>query len=297
MKHYSHVFEENTETAESRTKIVMVLTGAMMVAEIIAGTLYKSMALLADGWHMSTHLAAFLIAVIAYEISRKNRDNKKFTFGTGKVGVLGGFASSILLLVVACAMIYESVNRLLHPAIIRFGEALIVACLGLAVNVISAFILKGNPSHAGHHHGHHHDDKNFKAAYLHVVADAFTSVTAIIALLIGLKFGIGWIDPLMGLLGSMVIIGWAIGIIKETVIILVDYTPQSSDLVDEITNAFSALDNTRISDLHVWQVSSGKFSAIISVEAKNPKKTEEYYSLVNMHEELVHVTIQISEKK
>lgn len=297
MKHYSHVFEENTETAESRTKIVMVLTGAMMIAEIIAGTLYKSMALLADGWHMSTHLAAFLIAVIAYEISRKNRDNKKFTFGTGKVGVLGGFASSILLLVVACAMIYESVNRLVHPAIIQFGEALIVACLGLAVNVISAFILKGNPSHSGHHHGHSSDDKNFKAAYLHVVADAFTSVTAIVALIVGLKSGIGWIDPLMGLLGSMVIIGWAIGIIKETVVILVDYTPQSSDLIDEITKAFSALDDTRISDLHVWQVSSGKFSAIISVEAKNPKKAEEYYSLVNMHEELVHVTIQISEKE
>lgn len=297
MKHYSHVFEENTETAESRTKLVMVLTGAMMIAEIIAGTLYKSMALLADGWHMSTHLAAFLIAVIAYEISRKNRDNKKFTFGTGKVGVLGGFASSILLLVVACAMIYESVNRLVHPAIIQFGEALIVACLGLAVNVISAFILKGNPSHSGHHHGHSSDDKNFKAAYLHVVADAFTSVTAIVALIVGLKSGIGWIDPLMGLLGSMVIIGWAIGIIKETVVILVDYTPQSSDLIDEITKAFSALDDTRISDLHVWQVSSGKFSAIISVEAKNPKKAEEYYSLVNMHEELVHVTIQISEKE
>lgn len=297
MKHYSHVFEENTETAEFRTKIVMVLTGAMMIAEIIAGTLYKSMALLADGWHMSTHLAAFLIAVIAYEISRKNRDNKKFTFGTGKVGVLGGFASSILLLVVACAMIYESVNRLVHPAIIQFGEALIVACLGLAVNVISAFILKGKPSHAGHHHGHSSDDKNFKAAYLHVVADAFTSVTAIVALIVGLRFGIGWIDPLMGLLGSMVIIGWAIGIIKETVIILVDYTPQSSDLIDEITKAFSALSDTRISDLHVWQVSSGKFSAIISIEAKNPKKTEEYYSLVNMHEELVHVTIQISENE
>ena len=295
MKHYSHVFEENTETAEFRTKIVMVLTGAMMIAEIIAGTIYNSMALLADGWHMSTHLAAFLIAVIAYEVSRKNRDNKRFTFGTGKVGVLGGFASSILLLVVACAMIYESANRLIHPASIKFGEALIVACIGLAVNVVCAFILKGNHSHEGHHHGHNHDDKNFKAAYLHVVADAFTSVTAIVALIVGLKFGIVWIDSLMGLLGSLVIIAWAIGIIKETVIILVDYTPRSSDLIDEINKAFSALDNTRISDLHVWQVGSGKFSAIISIEAKNPKKIEDYYSLVNMHEELVHVTIQISE--
>jgi len=298
MEHHSHIFQENTDRAEIRTKIVMIITAVMMAAEITAGTMFNSMALLADGWHMGTHMTAFLIAVAAYHFSRKYRDNKKFSFGTGKIGVLGGFASSILLLVVSGFMIFESIDRLINPAVIQFGEALVVAVIGLAVNVISAFLLKDSHSHSeGGHHGHgHHHDKNLKAAYIHVVTDAITSVTAIIALLIGLYYGIGWIDSLMGFAGSVVILIWAYNIIKETVIILTDYTPSSTDLVEEITKTVESLSETKISDLHVWQVSSGKYAAIVSIAAKNPKTTAEYHKLINVHEELVHLSVQIIEK-
>jgi cation diffusion facilitator family transporter len=292
MLHTSHDFQKNTENAEFRTKIVMFLTGAMMIVEIITGIMFNSMALLADGWHMSTHMSAFLIAVIAYSFARKNRSNKRFTFGTGKIGVLGGFTSSILLIIVAVIMIKESIDRLMNPAEILFLDALIVACIGLLVNVISAFILKDNKAHThSHEHGH---DTNLKAAYLHVIADAFTSVTAIIALLIGFFYGIKWIDSVMGFLGSLVILIWAYGMIKDTVAILVDYYPKKSDLEEEITKAINSIGNTKIEDLHIWQVASGKYASIISLSSTNPKQLKEYYDSVNQHEELVHISIQIS---
>lgn len=298
MRHERHDYQPSTGKAEFRTKIVMILTGAMMIAEIMAGTIFNSMALLADGWHMSTHMTAFLIAVIAYWMARKHRDNPRFSFGTGKIGVLGGFTSSILLLVVAAAMIHESVDRLLAPSPIQFDDALIVAVIGLVVNVASAFILRDSHDHGHGHSGDHtHDhDKNLKAAYLHVIADAFTSVTAIIALLLGYFFGIIWIDAVMGFLGSIVIIIWAFGMIRDTVTILIDYFPKSSDLEEEIHKAFDPLDSTKINDLHLWQVASGKFAAIISIETDQPKAIEDYHHLVDMHEELVHVSIQVMAK-
>jgi cation diffusion facilitator family transporter len=297
MRHTDHVFQESTERAEARTKIVMALTACMMVAEIAAGTAFNSMALLADGWHMGTHMSAFLIAVVAYSLARKNRDNKRFSFGTGKIGVLGGFTSSLLLLAVAAVMIRESALRLLHPAAIRYGEALFVAVLGLTVNLVSAFILKDSHSHS-HSHSHgtepsHGHDKNLKAAYIHVIADAFTSVTAIAALLAGLFFGIGWVDALMGFLGSGVIVAWAVGMIKDTVGILVDYTPKDCDLELELKKAIEGDGTARINDLHVWQVAAGKYAAIISIEAEHPKRAADYYALANVHEELVHVSIQV----
>jgi cation diffusion facilitator family transporter len=297
LPHDSHAFQESTDRAELKTKIVMALTGLMMVAEIAAGTAFKSMALLADGWHMSTHLSAFLIAVLAYSFARRNKDNKRFTFGTGKIGVLGGFASSILLFVVAAVMIKESVGRLLNPAAIDYRDALIVAAVGFLVNLASALILKDEGGHSrgsGHGHGHSHShDTNLKAAYLHVIADAFTSVTAIVALLLGWILGIGWVDAAMGFVGSFVIIAWAAGMVRETVVILIDYFPESSDLEDEIRKAFAAAGGAAIEDLHVWQVAAGKFAAIISVSAKEPRTADEYYELVRMHEELVHVTVQV----
>jgi cation diffusion facilitator family transporter len=297
MRHSDHQFQEETRNAENRTRLVMLLTGAMMVAEILAGTWFNSMALLADGWHMSTHLAAFLIAVIAYSMARRNRDNPRFSFGTGKIGVLGGFTSSIVLLMVAATMIGESVQRLFHPSEVEFGDALVVACVGLAVNVVSAFILHDHHHHDHAHgtaHSHAHDtDKNLKAAYLHVIADAFTSVTAIIALVCGLLFDIVWIDALMGMTGSLVIIWWAIGMIRDTVVVLVDYFPKTSDLEEEIRNAFSKLGDTTIADLHIWQVASGKFAAIISIETTHELPLEDYHRLVDMHDELVHVSIQV----
>lgn len=293
LTHDSHVFQESTERAEAKTKIVMALTGVMMVTEIIAGRVFGSMALLADGWHMSTHLSAFLIAVAAYSIARRNRENRRFSFGTGKIGALGGFASSMLLFVVAAVMIKDSLERLMHPGEIRYMEALVVAALGFLVNLASALILKNAGGHAhgpGHAHG---GDTNLKAAYLHVIADAFTSVTAIAALLLGYFLGIGWVDAVMGFLGGVVIIVWAVGMARETAIILIDYMPKSSDLEEEIRKAFSAAGDTTINDLHIWQVAAGKFAAIISINAKSPKKVGEYYDLVRMHEELVHVTVQV----
>ena len=297
MFHSNHDFQENSENAEFRTKIVMFLTAAMMLVEITSGILFNSMALLADGWHMSTHMSAFLIAVLAYSFARKNKNNKRFSFGTGKIGVLGGFTSSILLLVVAVIMVKESIDRLLNPADIQFLDALIVAGIGLMVNVISAFILKDNKSHT-HSHGHEHThDTNLKAAYLHVVADAFTSVTAIIALLIGYFFGIKWIDSIMGLLGSAVILIWAYGMIKDTVSVLVDYYPKKSDLEHEIRNAIENIGNTKIDDLHIWQIASGKYASIVSLSSSNPKELSDYYNSLNIHEELVHISIQINKIK
>jgi cation diffusion facilitator family transporter len=303
MRHSGHDYQLDTGRAEARTKIVMVLTGLMMVAEIAAGSIFHSMALLADGWHMGTHMTAFLIAVIAYAMARRHRGNPRFSFGTGKIGVLGGFTSSILLLVVAAFMVFESADRLLNPDAIRFGDALVVAVIGLAVNLVSAFLLKDTSDHGhshahGHGHGHGHGgeharDKNLKAAYLHVVADAFTSVTAIAALLIGYFFGIVWIDAVMGFLGSLVIVWWAAGMIRDTVLVLVDYFPASSDLEEEIRGAFAGLADTAINDLHIWQVASGRFAAIISLETNHPLPLSEYHRLVEMHEELVHVSIQV----
>lgn len=289
--HDSHDFRGNTERAEARTLIVMVLTAFMMAAEIGAGTLFKSMALLADGWHMGTHMSAFLIAVIAYAAARKNRSNKRFSFGTGKIGVLGGFTSSILLFIVAAVMAKDSVERLFAPETVNYRDALIVAVVGFAVNVASAFILKdAGEGQGGHSHGH---DKNLKAAYLHVVADAFTSVTAIAALLAGDFLGLGWADAAMGFLGSAVIIAWAFGMAKETAVVLVDYVPKSSDLEEEIVKAFSSLEDTAINDLHVWQVAEGKFAAIVSISARRPKKASEYHELLSSHEELVHLSVQV----
>lgn len=294
MLHENHDFQGNTKNAEFRTKIVMFLTASMMIVEIVSGIIFNSMALLADGWHMSTHMSAFLIAVIAYAFARKNKDNRRFTFGTGKIGVLGGFTSSILLLIVAVIMIKESIDRLMNPTEIQFLDALIVAGIGLLVNVVSAFILKDSKEHSHSHSQDHSHDSNLKAAYLHVVADAFTSVTAIIALLIGFFYGIKWIDSIMGFVGSIVILIWAYGMIKDTVSVLVDYFPKKSDLEEEINKAINEIGDTRIDDLHIWQIATGKYASIISLSSKKPKDINEYYNSINKHEELVHISIQIN---
>jgi len=289
---HDHNFQPSTHRAEVRTRIVMVMTGLMMVIEITSGTLFHSMALLADGWHMSTHLAAFLIATLAYAFARRNRTNPRFTFGTGKVGVVGGFASAILLVVVALAMAAESFHRLLQPAPIDFLDALVVAVIGLAVNLVSALLLKDDHHDHGHP-GHSHDhDKNLKAAYIHVVADAFTSVTAIAALVIGLFTGVVWIDALIGFLGSAVIISWAVNLMKDTFTVLVDAIPGSTDLVGEIHRAIED-GTTKIVDFHLWQVAPGRFAAIMAVESDQPKTPGEYHAAVAIHEELVHVTFEI----
>ena len=217
---HNHDFAVKNEKGERRTLYVLILTAITMVVEIIAGSVYGSMALLADGWHMGTHVAAFMITNFAYRFSRKNADNPTFAFGTGKVNVLGGFASAVALAVVALVMLIESLNRIVDPHVIAFNQAIAVACIGLFINLISAFLLKDNHSHH-HHHGHEHDH-NLRAAYLHVIADAMTSVLAIIALVSGKYLGWNWLDPVMGIVGAIIITRWSYGLLKQTGPILLD---------------------------------------------------------------------------
>jgi cation diffusion facilitator family transporter len=291
----AHDFVPDFSKAEQRTRMVIGLTAVMMVVEIAAGLMSHSMALLADGWHMSTHVIAFLITALAYYFARRHAANERFSFGTGKIGVLGGFASAVVLSIVAFLMAGESTRRLFLPLTIHFNEAIGIACIGLLVNLSCAFLLSG--AHHQHHdsdgvHHHHHHDLNLRAAYLHVVADAFTSVLAIVALTGGKFFGWSWLDPAVGLVGSGVVFSWAYQLLRDTSGILLDRTPASSDLPDEIRRAVESDGDSMVTDLHVWQVGVGKFAAIISIVAHEPRPSDYYRGLFREHDELVHVTIE-----
>jgi cation diffusion facilitator family transporter len=293
-----HDFVHDFSKGERRTRIVIAITGVMMVVEISAGLLSHSMALLADGWHMSTHVAAFLITAIAYYFTRRHASNAQFSFGTAKISLLGGFASAVVLSVVAFLMAGESLHRIFAPLAIHFNEAIGIACVALTVNLACAFLLKEGHHHAhggyGSDHDHHsHDhDLNLRAAYLHVLADSFTTFLAIVALTSGKFFGWSWLDPVVGLVGSGVVFSWAYGLLRDTSGILLDRTPASSDLPEEIRRAVEADGDSIVTDLHVWQVGMGKFAAIVSIIAHEPKSSEAYRELLRHHEELVHVTIE-----
>ena len=290
---HSHDFTGDFSAAEKNTRRVLVLTAAMMIAEIIFGLKFHSMALFADGLHMGTHVAAFLIAVLAYFFARRHAADASFSFGTGKFGVLGAFTSAIVLGGVGLVMAGESIGRLIHPLPILFNQAIFVACLGLAVNVVSALILKdqhhGHAHHGGHEHSH---DLNLRSAYLHVIADAVTSLLAIAALLSGKFFGWYWMDAIMGLVGSVVIGQWAFSLVRQTTVILLDRVPASSDLPVVICEGIENDGDSLITDLHIWQVGVNKFAAIIKVVAHHPKAPDEYRQALKIHEELVHVSIE-----
>jgi cation diffusion facilitator family transporter len=293
---HTHNFVPDFSGAERRTRIVIAITAVMMVVEITVGLISNSMALLADGWHMSTHVIAFLITAMAYYLSRKHSSNAQFTFGTGKIGVLGGFSSAVVLAMIALLMAGESAHRLFVPLSIHFNEAIGVASLGLLVNLSCALLLK-DTSHHHHHDGHshaadHRHDLNLRAAYIHVLADAFTSVLAIIALTGGKFAGWSWLDPIMGIVGSGVVFSWAYTLMRDTSGILLDRTPPSSDLPDEIRRAVERDGDSLVTDLHVWQVGTGKFAAIVSIVAHQSKSSDEYRELLREHEELVHLTIE-----
>jgi len=298
---HEHNFMEDTSSAEKRTHKVIVLTFIMMVVEITAGTIFHSMALFADGWHMSTHVAAFVLTAVAYSFGRRHAKDAQFTFGTGKIGVLGGFTSAVVLSGIALFMAVESVRRLITPLPIHFKEAIIIAAVGLVVNLVSAWILKDDPHHHHHHghdhtqdeHDHAHHDLNLRAAYMHVLADALTSVLAITALTLGYFFGWVWLDPVMGLVGTVVIISWAYMLLRDTSSILLDRIPANTDLPVVIREGIENDGDTKITDLHIWQVGVGKFAAIIGVVAHHPKSPEEYRAALKMHEELVHVTVEV----
>ena len=296
---HSHSYASDSSVAERRTRIVIGITATMMVVEIAAGIAFNSMALLADGWHMSTHVAAFLITALAYYFCRRHSSDPRYSFGTGKMGVLGGFASAIILFVVALLMASESVHRFFAPLPIHFDQAIGVAVIGLIVNLVCALIFKDAQHHHhdhGHqHHPHQHHDLNLRAAYVHVLADALTSVTAIVALTAGKFFGWSWLDPVMGIVGSVIVSVWAYSLVRDTSGILLDRTPESSDLPDEIRRAVESDDDSIVTDLHVWQVGAGKFAAIVSLVAHDPKRVETYRELFREHEELVHITVEVQQ--
>jgi cation diffusion facilitator family transporter len=289
----THDFVPDFSKAERRTRMVIGITAVMMVVEITAGLMSHSMALLADGWHMSTHVIAFLITALAYYFARRHAANERFSFGTGKIGVLGGFASAVVLSIVALLMAGESTRRLFLPLTIHFNEAIGIACLGLLVNVGCAFLLSDAHHDQSHDHSAaHHHDLNLRAAYLHVLADAFTSLLAILALTGGKFFGWSWLDPVVGLVGSGVVFSWAYNLLRDTSGILLDRTPASSDLPDEIRQAVESDGDSMVTDLHVWQVGAGKFAAIVSIVAHEPRPSDYYRALFREHDELVHVTIE-----
>jgi len=292
---HDHNFCGDTSSAEKRTRRVIAFTVAMMIVEIVAGHFFHSMALVADGWHMGTHVAAFVLAALAYSFGRRHAKDVQFTFGTGKVGVLGGFTSAIILSLIALLIAGESIQRFFAPQTIHFREAIFIAAAGLAVNIISAFLIKDEPHH--HHHNHaedgHHHDLNLKAAYMHVLADAFTSLGAIAALTAGYFGGWIWLDPVMGLVGTVVILSWAYTLLRDTSSILLDRVPASSDLPMVIRQGVENDGDSVIADLHVWQVGVNQFAAIVSIVAHHPKTPDEYRKALKIHEELVHVTVEV----
>ena len=295
-----HVFDTVNPLAERRTRQVMWLTAITMVVEIAAGTLLGSMALLADGWHMSSHALALGISAAAYGLARRHADNPRFAFGTWKIEVLGGYTSGVFMLGVAGYMGFESVARLLDPHPIRFDEAIAIAVLGLAVNVVSAWLLSTGHSHGhdhGHAHGphaHHHHDLNLRSAYLHVLADAATSVFAIVALLGGKYLGAAWLDPVMGLVGMVLVGRWALGLLRDTGRVLLD-AEMDAPVVGEVREVVSTLPGSpSLRDLHVWRVGKGKYACIVSLDADDEGLREETVrEALQVHEELVHVTVEI----
>ena len=285
---HDHLFHHDNRQAERNTYRVIILTLIMMVVEIFAGWLFGSMALLADGWHMGTHVFALGITAAAYAYSRRHAADPSYSYGTGKVGVLSGYTSAILLAGVAALMIGESIERLIHPNKIHFNEALLVAVIGLIVNLASAVMLHADGEE--HHHAHHHDH-NLKAAYLHVVADALTSVTAIAALLCGKFFGWLWLDPTMGLVGAVIIAIWAWGLVKDTSTILLD-RQTDPELPRQISAALEN-DQTKIADLHVRRVSPHCLSAEITVVTYTPQPASSYKELLRPIKDLEHITIEV----
>ncbi|RGE43326.1 cation transporter [Comamonas testosteroni] len=303
-RQHSHIFDEGNPLGEKNAKLAMLLTLVMMVAEISAGYYFNSMALLADGWHMSSHALALGLSVGAYAAARKFAADRRFSFGTWKMEVLASYTSAIFLLLVAAIMVFESVQRLISPAAIHYEQAIGVAVLGLLVNLACAWLLKdGHHHHHGHDHDHaHHDhghahehgDLNLRSAYMHVVADAATSVMAIIALLGGMYWGLGWLDPVMGIVGAVLVASWALGLLRDSSRVLLD-AEMDAPVVEEVREAIAdgPLPAT-ITDLHVWRVGKNQYAVIVAVQGSAPLSADYIRSLLSIHEELVHVSVEVN---
>ncbi|MBZ5763004.1 MULTISPECIES: CDF family Co(II)/Ni(II) efflux transporter DmeF [unclassified Rhizobium] len=303
---HDHLFlGENHARNERRTWLVIAITASMMVIEIVAGNMFGSMALVADGWHMSTHAAAMLIAALAYLYARRHANNRRFSFGTGKLGDLAGFASAVVLALIALMIAWESFLRLRSPVSINFQEAIFVAVVGLLVNIVCAWLLRDDHHHAhGHHHAHdhgaHHDDhhghggkdQNLRAAYVHVLADALTSVLAIGALVLGSIYGWLWLDPAIGIVGGIVIARWSWVLVRDSGRVLLDYQSDDEDLPEEIKDIMTR-EGVEILDLHVWQLGPGHHGAIVSIVADHPHAPSYYREKLAAIHDLSHVTVEV----
>jgi cation diffusion facilitator family transporter len=326
---HSHVFlGESHESNERRTWMVIALCTFMMAAEIVGGLLFGSIALVADGLHMSTHASALLLAALAYRYARRHAEDERFSFGTGKLGDLAGFTSAVVLALIALLIAYESVTRFIWPVPIHFNEAIPIAALGLLVNVASVLLLSGgqarDPSHShaghsggGHHahdHGHDHDhahasehehvhehahaparrDNNMRAAIVHVLADAAVSVLVIIGLSLGRWLGLIWMDPVVGLVGAFVILTWSYTLIRDTGAILLDMTPDRG--MAERMRATIEADGDRLTDLHLWRLGPGHLGAIVSVTTQRQRGADYYQTLLRPFRTLSHVTVQVQQQ-
>jgi cation diffusion facilitator family transporter len=305
---HGHAFDSGNPAAERGTRLVMWLTLATMVVEITAGWWFNSMALLADGWHMGTHALAIGLTALAYAAARRLAADPRFAFGTWKIEVLAGYTSALILLGVAALMVWESVARLLDPQPIRYAEALAVAALGLAVNLVSAWLLGGHAHHHGHDHehdhghGHHHhahgdhQDLNLRAAYVHVLTDAATSVLAMLALAGGWLWGWGWLDPAMGIVGAVLVAWWARGLIADTAKVLLDREMDHPVVAEirEVIAEHQAAHGLRPTDLHVWRVGRGAWACALTLATTDATLTAEAVrQWLSVHEEIVHVTVEL----
>jgi cation diffusion facilitator family transporter len=312
---HTHIFgQDKIRSGERRTLIVIIITSMMMVAEIVSGLLFGSMALFADGIHMGSHMIGLGISFLAYIYARKHAHDQLFSFGTGKVNALAGFSSAIFLVFIALFMAYESVNRFIHPVSIEYNQAILVAFIGLIVNGASMLILGDNAhahlAHDHHDHAHAHadnpdhhtqththahtkgTDQNLKAAYLHVFTDALTSILAIIALFGAKFFQFNWMDPFMGVLGAFLVINWSVGLIRATSRVLLDHQihPQTQQ---KIIRALEGYKDTRVSDLHIWSIGPGIYSSEVSIVTKAPDSPDIYKALIPEDAGVVHTTIEI----
>ena len=296
---HSHQFDEGNPLAQKKILWATILTGVMMIFEIAGGWIFNSMALLADGWHMSSHMVALGLAYMAYRAARHYANDARFSFGTWKIEILAGYSSAILLMIVALFMAFQSIERLFHPVQIHYNEAILIAILGLAINLICAWLLHDDHHH--HHHSHEHEahhehDLNQKAAFIHVMADAFTSVLAIVALFAGKYFGWDFLDAALGIVGAVLVGKWSFGLMKETGKTLLD-AEMDLPVVNEVREVIESLaQNVKITDIHVWKVGKGKFSVILALESADKSlNADSVRQALSIHEELVHISVEINQ--